>query len=83
VKKADASQPAIVIGGVKNGVTCNAQTLTIGAQNIPEVTLQLLAALDQMYFYCDTLPTMGSDGAALKKAGLAGKTLTGDLAEGN
>jgi|GEM_PF-1972461 len=75
VQKADASQPAIIIGGGAAGVTRNAQTLTIGAQNIREATLQLLAALDQKYFYCGTLPTSGSDGAALKKAGLAGKVL--------
>jgi hypothetical protein len=75
VQKADASQPAIIIGDTKAGVTHNAQTLTIGAPNIREVTLQLLAALDQKYFYCGTLPTTGSDGAALKKAGLAGNVL--------
>lgn len=76
VKKVDASHPAILIGGAKIGVTRNAQTLTIGTQNIREVTLALLQALDQKYFYCGTLPTTGSDGEALKKAGLAGKTLT-------
>jgi hypothetical protein len=83
VQKADVSHPAIFIGGAKAGITRNSQTLTIGTPHIREVTLALLQALDQKYFYCGTLPSTGSDGEALKKAGLAGKTLTEDLAQEN
>jgi hypothetical protein len=50
-------------------------TLIIDGANLKEATLHFLDALDQKYFYAGTLPTTGSDGAALKKAGLAGKTL--------
>jgi hypothetical protein len=73
-KSADASKPRIVIGDGKT-VRREGNKLFVGGDSIREAALQLMAALDEKYFYTGTLPTTGGDAEALKKAGLAGKTL--------
>jgi hypothetical protein len=64
----DHSKPIILIGNATNKIQINGQTLNIGGNDLYQSTSQLLAALDQKYFYVGQLPTTGGDGAAIKKA---------------
>jgi hypothetical protein len=75
-KNADATRPKIIIGGTAKTIRCAGNTLFVGGDSIRETALQLMAALDEKYFYTGTLPAKGRDAEALKKAGLAGKALS-------